>query len=158
MQRDLQFALVGSGDQHYQDLFRALAPRYPGKLSVKIAFDEKLAHQVEAGADMFLMPSRYEPSGLNQLYSLKYGAIPIVRATGGLKDSVQEYDPAAHTGTGFVFERYEPAALLAAVDRALACYRQPDHWAAVMRNAMQADFSWTRSAHEYVRVFRGEPL
>ena len=156
MRRDLQFALVGSGDQHYQELFRALAGRYPGKLSVKIAFDEKLAHQVEAGADMFLMPSRYEPSGLNQLYSLKYGTIPIVRATGGLKDSVQEYDASAQAGTGFVFERYEAAALLATVDRALNCYRRKDQWAALVQNAMHADFSWRHSAREYLRVFRGE--
>ena len=156
MERDLQFVLVGSGDQHYQELFRTLATRYPGKLSVKIAFDEKLAHQVEAGADMFLMPSRYEPSGLNQLYSLKYGTIPIVRATGGLKDSVQEFDPSTRAGTGFVFEPYESAAFLAAVDRALSTYCQKDQWAALMQNAMRADFSWTHSAAEYLRVFRGQ--
>jgi starch synthase len=156
MRRHLQFALVGSGDQHYQKLFRALAERYPGKLSVKIAFDETLAHQVEAGADMFLMPSRYEPSGLNQLYSLKYGTVPIGRATGGLKDSVKEFDAAACTGTGFVFEPYEPAALIAAVDRALSTYARKKDWAVLMQNGMRADFSWTHSAQEYVRVFRGE--
>jgi 1,4-alpha-glucan branching enzyme len=156
MQRDLQFVLVGSGDQHYQEIFRALAGRYPGKLAAKIAFDERLAHQVEAGADMFLMPSRYEPSGLNQLYSLKYGTIPIVRATGGLKDSVQEFDASGCSGTGFLFEPYESAAFLAAVDRALSAYRQQDQWSALMQNAMRADFSWTHSAGEYLRVFRGQ--
>jgi 1,4-alpha-glucan branching enzyme len=157
MQRDLQFVLVGSGDQHYQDLFRALGARYPGKLSAKIAFNEKLAHQVEAGSDMFLMPSRYEPSGLNQLYSLKYGTVPIVRATGGLKDSVQEFEPATGAGTGFVFEPYEPAALLAAIDRALSVYRHQGSWGTLLQNAMSADFSWTHSAAEYLRVFRGQP-
>jgi 1,4-alpha-glucan branching enzyme len=154
MARDLQFILVGSGDHHYQELFAQLAVRFPGRLSVKIAFDERLAHQLEAGADMFLMPSRYEPSGLNQLYSLKYGTIPIVRATGGLKDSVQEFDGSA--GTGFVFEPYEPSALLATIDRALAAYSRKDQWRQLMHNAMAADFSWTHSAQEYVRIFRGD--
>ena len=152
--RDLQFVLVGSGDQHYQELFQQLAARFPGKLAVKIAFDEKLAHQLEAGADMFLMPSRYEPSGLNQLYSLKYGTVPIVRATGGLKDSVQEFD--GSVGTGFVFELYEPSALLTAIDRALAAYGRKDQWHRLMQNGMAADFSWTHSAEEYLRVFRGD--
>jgi len=155
MTRDLQFALLGSGDRHYQELFRGLATRYPGKFAVKIAFEDKLAHQVEAGADLFLMPSRYEPSGLNQLYSLKYGTIPIVRATGGLKDSVQQFDRSTGTGTGFVFEAYDPAAMLAAIDEALGAYRRPADWSKLIRNAMQADFSWTHSAAEYLRVFRG---
>ena len=155
MQRDLQLVLVGRGDQHYQDLFCALAERHAGKLAVKIAFEERLAHQLEAGADMFLMPSRYEPSGLNQLYSMKYGTIPLVRATGGLRDSVQEFDCQARAGTGFVFERYDASAFLAAVDRALAAYRQKDAWAALMQNSMRADFSWTQSARDYLKVFRG---
>ena len=154
MARDLQLVVAGSGDQKYQELFAAWAEQYAGKLGVKIAFEEKLANQIEAGADMFLMPSRYEPSGLNQLYSLRYGTIPIVRATGGLKDSVSEFDGSA--GTGFVFEAYEPSALLAAVDRALGAYRQKDAWTALMRNAMAADFSWRRSAEAYVGVFRGD--
>jgi 1,4-alpha-glucan branching enzyme len=154
MQRDLQFVLIGSGDHHYQEFFGNLAGRYAGKLSAKIAFDERLAHQLEAGADMFLMPSQYEPSGLNQLYSLKYGTIPIVRATGGLKDSVREFDGSA--GTGFVFEDYKVSALLAAIDRALAVYRRKDRWRKLIQNAMAADFSWTHSAQEYVRVFRGQ--
>jgi len=158
MERDLQLAIVGSGDQHYQELFCNLARQYPGKLAVKIAFEEKLAHQVEAGADLFLMPSRYEPSGLNQLYSLKYGTIPVVRATGGLKDSVQEWDAAAGTGTGFVFEDYEPSALLAAIDHALAAWRRQHDWRRLIQNAMQADFSWTHSAREYLRAFRGGSL
>ena len=107
VQRELQFVVLGTGDKCYQDRFQAAALRYPGRIAVRISFDEVLAHKIEAGADIFLMPSRYEPSGLNQLYSMKYGTIPIVRATGGLKDSVEEFDPARGTGTGFLFEPYD---------------------------------------------------
>jgi starch synthase len=156
MKRELQLVIGGMGDQQYQELVATWARQYPGKLAVKIAFDEKLAHQVEAGADMFLMPSRYEPSGLNQLYSLKYGTIPIVRATGGLRDSVEEFD--GDGGTGFLFDAYEPSALLKAVDRAVQTYNQKERWGAAMRNAMSADFSWKRSAEAYIRVFRGETV
>ena len=102
---------------------------------------------------MFLMPSRYEPSGLNQLYSLKYGTIPIVRATGGLKDSVEEFDPSTGKGNGFLFDQYDGGALLAAVDRAVAVFRRREHWRTLMRNAMAADFSWDRSAREYSNLY-----
>jgi starch synthase len=147
LRRDLQFVLLGAGDRRFEDFFR-------GKAAVRIAFDEVLAHKIEAGADAFLMPSRYEPAGLNQLYSLRYGTIPIVRATGGLKDSVVDFDPETGTGNGFVFTAYEGGALLAAVDRALAAYRQPDQWARLIRNAMTADYSWSRSAGDYLRLYR----
>ena len=154
MRRDMQFVLLGAGDRPFEDFFRSIAGRYPGKAAARIAFDETLAHKIEAGADAFLMPSRYEPSGLNQLYSLRYGTIPIVRATGGLKDSVSDFDPEAGTGNGFVFTEYDGAALLAAVDRALDTYRQKDQWALLMENAMTADYSWDRSAAEYLRLYR----
>jgi 1,4-alpha-glucan branching enzyme len=153
LERDVQFVLLGSGDPQYQESFASLPARRPGKAAVRIGFDEPLAHQIEAGADMFLMPSRYEPSGLTQIYSLKYGTIPIVRATGGLRDSVQEFDPAVGSGTGFLFRPYEPGALLAAVDRALAAFARKPDWAALMKNAMTADFSWERSAREYLRLY-----
>jgi len=153
MQKDLQLVLLGSGDQRYQDFLSSAAARHPAKLGVRIAFEESLAHAIEAGADMFLMPSRYEPSGLNQLYSLKYGTIPVVRATGGLKDSVGEFDVVAGTGNGFAFRSYDSAALLDAVDRALAVYHRKDLWAALMGNAMAADYSWGRSAREYLRLY-----
>jgi starch synthase len=146
--------LLGAGDARFEKFFRAAAARYPGKAAVRITFDEALAHQIEAGADLFLMPSRYEPAGLNQLYSLKYGTIPIVRATGGLKDSVADFDPATGQGTGFVFDDYTASALLAAVDRALALFRRPKKWAALMNNAMTADFSWNRSARQYLDLYR----
>lgn len=150
---DIQLVVLGSGDRHYQDYFRSAALRHAGKLAVRIGFDEALAHKIEAGADMFLMPSRYEPCGLNQLYSLKYGTIPIVRATGGLKDSVQEFDPVFGTGNGFVFDAYSGPALQAAVNRALAAFSKKDEWAILMRNAMAADHSWKYSASEYLALY-----
>lgn len=153
-QRDLQLVLLGSGDKRYQDLFSSAAKRYSRKMGVRIAFEEALAHKIEAGADMFLMASRYEPSGLNQLYSLKYGTIPIVRATGGLKDSVEEFDPGAGKGNGFTFQSYDGTALLDAVDRALAAFQKKDYWATLMRNAITADHSWSRSAREYLRLYK----
>ena len=104
MERDVQFVLLGSGERRFEEFFRAAAARYPGRVAVRIGFDEPLAHRIEAGADLFLMPSLYEPCGLNQMFSLKYGTIPIVRAVGGLKDTVQDYDAASGTGTGFVFD------------------------------------------------------
>jgi 1,4-alpha-glucan branching enzyme len=154
MRRDVQFVLLGAGDRPFEDFFRSLGERYPGKAAARIAFDETLAHKIEAGADIFLMPSRYEPAGLNQLYSLRYGTIPIVRATGGLKDSVTDFDAEAGTGNGFVFTEYDAAALLAAVDRALETYGQPEQWARLMENAMTADHSWSRSAGEYLRLYQ----
>jgi len=151
--QDVQFVLLGSGDKHYQDSFAALPAGYPGKAAVRIGFDEILAHRIEAGADMFLMPSRYEPSGLNQIYSLKYGTIPIVRATGGLKDSVEEFDPVSKTGTGFLFGPYDSSSLRIAVDRALGVFPQKSDWNTLIRNAMAADFSWDRSVRAYLEVY-----
>lgn len=152
--RNLQFALLGSGEAKYEAAMTELAELHPDKAAVRIGFDEALAHQIEAGADLFLMPSHYEPCGLNQLYSLKYGTIPIVRATGGLKDSVKDYYPKSRGGTGFVFGPYEPAALLDALDRALNLFGQPKGWAALVKRAMAADFSWDRSARAYADLYR----
>ena len=153
--RDLQFVLLGTGDERYERLFSHIAERHPSQVAVRIGFDEELAHVIEAGSDIFLMPSLYEPSGLNQLYSLKYGTIPIVRATGGLKDSVAPFEPAALQGTGFVFEEYSANALLWAVDQALHYYRQPETWKILMRNAMTQDFSVNRVAAKYIDVYKG---
>jgi starch synthase len=154
LQQDVQFVLLGSGDKQYQDYFRTAADRYRGKVGVRIAYEETLAHKIVAGADMLLMPSRYEPSGLTQLYSLKYGTIPIVRTTGGLRDSIEDFDPAGAKGTGFRFEPYEAPALLAAIDRALAAYADKKQWTRLMINAMSADYSWERSALEYLALYR----
>jgi starch synthase len=153
LQRGVQLVILGTGDRKYQDFFQTAARQNSEKLGVRIAFEDSLAHKIEAGADMFLMPSHYEPSGLNQLYSLKYGTIPIVRATGGLKDSVEEFDPSTGKGNGFRFDHYDGAALLAAVDRALAIFRRKEQWQPLMRTAMTADYSWDRSAREYSNLY-----
>ena len=155
LQRDLQFVLLGTGDPHYEKFFRGIAERFRERARVQIGFNDALAHRIEAGADVFLMPSHFEPSGLNQLYSLKYGTIPIVRATGGLKDSVDDFDyRRARSGNGFVFEPYDAAALLAAVDRALALFQKKAQWARLMRNAMACDYSWDQSAGAYDELYR----
>ncbi|MGH7816500.1 MAG: glycogen synthase, partial [Candidatus Binatia bacterium] len=154
MERELQFVLLGSGDSRYAEFFRSAAVRYPGRAAVRIGFDERLAHRIEAGADLFLMPSLYEPCGLNQMYSLKYGTVPIVRAVGGLKDTVQDYDPATESGTGFVFEPYTAEAMLDAIDRGLATYRDKQSWAALRGRGMSMDFSWDRSAEAYSSLYQ----
>jgi starch synthase len=154
MERDLQFVLLGSGEPRYEEFFAGAAARHPAKFAMRTGYDEPLAHQIEAGADIFLMPSRYEPCGLNQMFSLKYGTVPIVRSVGGLKDTVEDYDPAARTGTGFVFESYDARELLGAVDRALELYRSKRDWTALRRRAMSRDFSWARSARRYDELYR----
>ena len=150
---DAQLAVLGSGDERYEHSVRGLAARFPGRVGVRIGFDEGLAHRIEAGADVFLMPSRFEPCGLNQLYSLRYGTVPIVHATGGLDDSVAEFDPATGAGTGFKFTPYTPAAFLAALERALRTRRDSALWARLIANGMAQDFSWSRAAAEYRAVY-----
>jgi len=145
--------VLGTGDKEYEDLFRQLQTEFPKKFAVKIAYDNVIAHKIEAGADMFLMPSRYEPCGLNQIYSLKYGTVPIVRATGGLDDTIEPYDPYTGQGTGFKFTEYTGEALLQTVKAALTAFKNKIAWQKLMRNAMAKDFSWNSSAREYVRVF-----
>lgn len=154
MERDVQVVLLGNGEPRFEDFFRAAVKRYPGRVAVEIGFNESLAHQIEAGADLFLMPSLYEPCGLNQMFSLKYGTIPVVRGVGGLKDTVQDYDAEGQTGTGFVFQPYDARALLAAIDRALAVFRDKQSWTALRRRAMAMDFSWNRSAKLYDDLYR----
>ena len=153
MREDLVLVVVGSGERKYEDLFRALAAAYPGRVGVKIAYDNALAHKVEAGADMFLMPSRYEPSGLNQMYSLKYGTVPIVRATGGLDDSIEPFDVEHGTGTGFKFKEYTGEALLFAVRQALHHYMDERIWKRIQLNGMAKDFSWKKPAAEYAKLY-----
>ena len=151
--RGAQFVLLGAGDPVYENLFRDAAARDPSRVGVTIAYDHALSHLVEAGADLFLMPSRYEPCGLNQMMSLRYGTVPVVRATGGLADTVVEAPPEAG-GNGFVFGPYETAALVAAVDRALALYRDRERWRALQVAGMSADFSWDASARRYLEVYQ----
>jgi len=155
LSRDVQFVLLGTGDRRYQEFFLQAATKHSGKLAVQIAFDESLAHKVIAGADLFLMPSRYEPCGLTQMYSLKYGTIPVVRATGGLKDTIQEFNAETGKGNGFVFVPYEVADFLAAVDRALRLFSRKRQWQTLVKNAMAADFSWDKSARVYLNLYQG---
>ncbi|MBP1687183.1 MAG: glycogen/starch synthase, ADP-glucose type [Deltaproteobacteria bacterium] len=154
LHKHLQLVVLGSGDASYQELFTDLAHQHRKRLALRIAFDNALAHKIEAGSDLFLMPSRYEPCGLNQIYSLRYGTIPVVRSTGGLADTIADYDPATGNGTGFSFAEYSGTVLMACIDRALATYRTPEVWRRLIRNAMRADFSWNRSAQAYVALYR----
>lgn len=152
-----QLVVLGTGDPRHEARLRDAGGRYPGWVAVRIGFDERLAHWIEAGCDAFLMPSRYEPSGLNQLYSLRYGTVPVVRRTGGLADSVVDATPEAVArgeATGFVFDEYTPEAFWAAVERALAAYRDRDLWDRLVRAGMAQDFSWDRAARRYVDLYR----
>jgi starch synthase len=154
-ERDFAVMVLGSGDPPYVAFFEELARRFRGRVAFRHGYDESLAHLIEAGSDMFLMPSRYEPCGLNQMYSLRYGTIPVVRKTGGLADSVQHFDPATGTGTGCVFNDYDAAAVRWAVGTALDWYRIPASWQQLMQNAMAQDFSWSRQIVEYDSLYRG---
>ena len=153
LEEDLTIVALGAGEPKYEALFRELAARFPEKVGVKIAYDNALAHKIEAGADMFLMPSRYEPCGLNQIYSLRYGTVPVVRATGGLDDTIEPFEPNTGRGTGFKFEAYDGRALLACVREALAVYKDEKAWRKLQANGMAKDFSWKVSAAEYVRLY-----
>jgi starch synthase len=150
---DVLLTVLGSGDRLYEEMFLRLSRQVPHKIAVKIVYDNALAHKIEAGADMFLMPSRYEPCGLNQIYSLKYGTVPIVRATGGLDDTIDPWDPRTKKGTGFKFQEPTGEALLRTIHQALQLYRDQTSWQRLMRNGMSKDFSWRSSAREYVRVY-----
>jgi len=150
---ELIMVVLGSGDKPYEEMFLRLNRQFPNKIAAKVAFDNAIAHKIEAGADMFLMPSRYEPCGLNQIYSLKYGTVPIVRATGGLDDTIEPWDARSGKGTGFKFTDYTGEALLATIKQALLAYRDPSSWQKLMRNGMARDFSWGASAREYGKVY-----
>ena len=152
MELDAAWAMLGSGDGHYEQLWKTMAARHPEKVSATIGFNERLAHLIEAGADLFLMPSHYEPCGLNQMYSLRYGTVPVVRATGGLQDTVR--DVTEDGANGFKFSDYTPGAMVAALRRALDVYRDAGQWTALQRTGMQRDSSWDVSAREYVKVYR----
>ena len=144
---DASFVILGTGDPRYQDMWRALQAAHPDRIGVNVGFDESLAHLIEAGADIFMMPSRFEPCGLNQMYSLRYGTIPVVRAVGGLADTVKD------GVTGFAFADYLPAAFLVTLQRALATFRAPDRWRALQLEGMRQDNSWDHSAREYVTIY-----
>jgi starch synthase len=153
MKENLAMVVLGSGQPEYEAMFRELAGKYSARVGVKIGFDDALAHKIEAGADTFLMPSRYEPCGLSQIYSLRYGTVPIVRATGGLDDTVQNFEPKTLQGTGFKFDDYTGKALMHSLRAALKAYRDPKAWHALQANGMAKDFSWKASAASYVTLY-----
>jgi starch synthase len=177
MALDAAFVVLGTGEPRYQDMWRTVAARYPNRVGAHIGFDESLAHLIEGGADIFLMPSRFEPCGLNQMYSMRYGTVPVVNGVGGLADTVIDYVPfvpnrgkggpvasksrkgapippkRSEGGTGFVLAGYTPAALLAALRRAIAVFGSASEWKAIQLAGMHQDFSWDRSAREYVKIY-----
>ena len=147
------FVALGTGEARYEEMWRYLAARYPDRIGARIGFDEALAHRIEAGADLFLMPSRFEPCGLNQMYSLRYGTVPLVRATGGLYDTVRNYDPRTGDGTGFTFDEYTPAALVGTLRWALGIYQDRVTWRRIQQAGMREDNSWDASARRYVQAY-----
>lgn len=152
--RDLGLLALGSGEPQYEEFFTELQQSFPGRVVFKRGYDDELAHWIEASCDMFLMPSLYEPCGLNQMYSLRYGTVPIVRKTGGLADSVEHYDPATGQGTGIVFNDYDAEALEWGINTALDWHAEPERWKRIVRNGMERDFSWQRQGGLYVDLYK----
>ncbi len=154
MSLGIQFVLLGTGDPRFEAFFCEKAAQYPRRVSAQLSFSETWAHRIEGSCDIFLMPSRFEPCGLNQMYSLRYGAVPVVRATGGLEDTISEYDAGSEAGTGFLFSEYSEAAMLAALARALEVYRSaPEAWRRLQQRGMRQDLSWDASARRYVALY-----
>lgn len=154
LKMDIQIVLLGTGDKKYHTFFEKMAHKYPKKFACYLGFDDELAHFIEAGADMFLMPSKYEPCGLNQMYSLVYGTVPIVRQTGGLADTVTKFIEKTGEGTGFVFSSYDVNALVKEVKRAVTIFEDKKTWTKIMKNGMKADFSWSSSAKKYLELYK----
>ncbi len=153
MRLDLQLVMLASGDPALERFFKDAEKRYPEKLRAIIEFNNGMAHRIQAGSNAFLMPSRFEPCGLTQMYALRYGTAPVVRATGGLRDTVSEFDPVRGTGNGFVFEKFDAAEMVAALDRMIATFRDRATWRRLMANCFASDFSWERAAHQYLEWF-----
>jgi starch synthase len=153
-QLNASFVVLGTGEPRYQAMWTTLAKAYPERIGARIGFDESLAHLIEAGSDMFLMPSRFEPCGLNQMYSMRYGTVPVVHGVGGLADTVVDHgSPGRRKATGFVFKEYTPAALLETLERAIALFSNQTSWHRLQLAGMDRDFSWDRSAREYVKMY-----
>jgi starch synthase len=153
-QENMLLLILGIGEPYYENLLRELAERYPNRFAVRIAYDETLAHKILAGSDMVLMLSRSEPCGLNQIYGMKYGTVPVVRETGGLDDSVDDWNPESGEGTGFKFHGYEPENLMQALGRAFAAFSDKPQWRKIMLNGMSKDFSWTVPAERYIQIYQ----
>jgi len=154
MSMKLQLILLGTGDRKYHNFFEKMSEKYKQKFACYLGFNDELAHFIEAGADIFLMPSLVEPCGLNQMYSLVYGTIPIVRETGGLADTVIRYDEKTEEGNGFVFKKYDTDSMLKELKRALKLFEDKKKWTKIMRNGMKIDFSWNASAKKYVDLYK----
>jgi len=154
MDLDLYFILLGTGEEEYHRLFSQIGRKYSRKAAIHITFDNGLAHRIYAGCDLFLMPSRYEPCGLGQLISLAYGTAPVVNPTGGLADTIQEFDPEIGKGTGFLLSEYSASALMEALERAIAVYRRKETWQRLVKNMMEANFSWAASTKEYLKLYQ----
>jgi starch synthase len=150
----VQLVVLGTGEKRYHELFEKAHRKHPTQVAVALTFNNELAHRIEAGSDMFLMPSRYEPCGLNQLYSLRYGTVPIVRATGGLEDTIDDYSPSTGEGTGFKFKKYDSHEMLHTIRRAVHAFADAPAWRKLMRNGMAKDFSWETSARKYIQLYR----
>ena len=153
MKLKVQLVILGLGDPKYHQMLEKLAKKYPGRVSVNLRFDNKLAHLIEAGADIFLMPSRYEPCGLNQLYSLKYGTVPVVRETGGLADTIKNFDPKTGEGNGFTFKEYAGSAMLDAIKRAVETFKDKETWRKLQITGMKQNFSWDIAARKYLELY-----
>jgi starch synthase len=154
MKLELQLVVLGTGEKRYHEMMERAQKKYPMKIAIQLSFDDELAHLIEAGSDMFLMPSRYEPCGLNQMYSLKYGTVPIVRATGGLDDTIEQVNPVTGEGTGFKFTQYDSGELLKTIQCALRAYVDRTAWKRIIRNGMSKNFSWESSAKKYIHLYR----
>jgi starch synthase len=150
---NINVVILGSGERRYEEFFSALGRRYPDRLGLRLGFNDELSHQIQAGSDCLLMPSRFEPCGLTQMYALRYGTIPIVRATGGLRDTVFPFDPVTGRGTGFLFAEATVDALIGAVAAAMRIFNDHDAWRQLQRNALSQDFSWERSARQYIELY-----
>jgi starch synthase len=153
MSLGVHFVMLSGGDLNLEHFFTEAETRHPDAFRLIIGFDQALAHQIQAGSDIFLMPSRFEPCGLTQMYALKYGTVPVVRATGGLRDTIKEFDPATAIGNGFVFNEYDADAMVAALERAVRTFHDDTHWRRLMGNCFHANFSWDRAAREYLEWF-----
>jgi len=152
--REFNLVVLGTGESRYENFFTGLQRRFPDRVHFERRYSDELAHWIEAASDMFLMPSRYEPCGLNQMYSMRYGTVPIVRRTGGLADSVQHFDPATGSGTGIVFNDYNAEAVSWALNTALDLYQNKASWRRLMRNGMAQDYSWSRQVHGYIELYQ----
>ena len=153
LKMNLQIILLGTGDPQYHKFWQDTVKKHPKQISANLIFDEDLAHKIEAASDIFLMPSRFEPSGLNQLYSLRYGTVPVVRKTGGLADTIVDFVEDPENGNGFVFEAYDGKAMLAALQNAVKTYSDRKTWKTIQERGMQADFSWKAASLNYLELY-----